>query len=73
MYASTASKENTCEYCNYVAKNLRALTAHHRGCALKKQYEQAKVAYEKALEYFEISDLINFHLNNYERYLYNLG
>tara|TARA_X000000950_G_C13847104_1_gene632868 strand:- start:211 stop:1677 length:1467 start_codon:yes stop_codon:yes gene_type:complete len=42
MYASTASKENTCEYCNYVAKNLRALTAHHRGCVLKKQYEQAK-------------------------------
>ena len=42
MYASSAAKENTCEYCNYVAKNLRALTAHHRGCALKKQHEQAK-------------------------------
>ena len=42
MYASSGAKENTCEYCNYVAKNLRALTAHHRGCALKKQYEKAK-------------------------------
>jgi len=42
MYASTASKENTCEYCNYVAKNIRALTAHHRGCALKKQHEAKK-------------------------------
>ena len=42
MYASSGAKENTCEYCNYVAKNLRALTAHHRGCALKKQHEKAK-------------------------------
>lgn len=42
MYASSASKELTCEYCNYVAKNVRALTAHHRGCALKKQHEQQK-------------------------------
>jgi len=39
MYASSASKENICDYCNYVAKNVRALTAHHRGCALKKQHE----------------------------------
>lgn len=42
MYASSGARENTCEYCNYVAKNLRALTAHHRGCALKKQHEKAK-------------------------------
>ncbi len=42
MYASSASKENICDYCNYVAKNVRALTAHHRGCALKKQHEQQK-------------------------------
>jgi hypothetical protein len=42
MFASSASKELTCEYCNYVAKNVRALTAHHRGCALKKQHEQNK-------------------------------
>ena len=42
MYASSGAKENTCEYCNYVAKNLRALTAHHRGCVLKKQHEKAK-------------------------------
>ena len=42
MYASTATKDLTCEYCNYVAKNLRALTAHHRGCTLKKQNEQER-------------------------------
>jgi len=38
LYASSASKENTCEYCSYVAKNTRALTAHHRGCAQRKQH-----------------------------------
>lgn len=42
MYASTASKDTTCDYCNYIAKNLRALTAHHRGCALKKQHDAKK-------------------------------
>lgn len=39
LYASSSSKENTCDYCSYVAKNVRALTAHHRGCAEKKQHE----------------------------------
>jgi len=39
LYASSSSKENTCDYCSYVAKNVRALTAHHRGCAQKKQHE----------------------------------
>ena len=39
LYASSSSKENTCDYCSYVAKNIRALTAHHRGCAQKKQHE----------------------------------
>ena len=38
LYASSASKDNTCEYCDYVAKNTRALTAHHRGCAQRKQH-----------------------------------
>lgn len=42
LFASSAAKELTCEYCNYIAKNVRALTAHHRGCALKKQHEQNK-------------------------------
>lgn len=42
LFASSASKENTCEFCNYIAKNVRALTAHHRGCALKKQHDQQK-------------------------------
>jgi hypothetical protein len=37
LYASSASKENICDFCGYVAKNVRALTAHHRGCAQKKQ------------------------------------
>jgi hypothetical protein len=26
----------TCEFCNYVAKNQQALSAHYRGCAIKK-------------------------------------
>jgi hypothetical protein len=39
LYASSASKENICDYCGYVAKNVRALTAHHRGCAQKKQHD----------------------------------
>jgi len=39
IYASSASKEDICEYCNYVAKNQRALTAHYRGCGLKKNHK----------------------------------
>ena len=39
LYASSGSKENICDYCGYVAKNVRALTAHHRGCAQKKQHD----------------------------------
>lgn len=38
LYASSASKNDVCEYCNYVAKNPRALIAHHRGCLQKKQF-----------------------------------
>ena len=38
LYAYS-SKEDICEYCNYVAKNPRALTAHLRGCSLKKQFD----------------------------------
>jgi hypothetical protein len=37
LYASSSSKDDICEYCNYVAKNARALTAHYRGCSQKKQ------------------------------------
>ena len=31
------SKENNCDFSWYVAKNVRDLTAYHRGCAQKKQ------------------------------------
>ena len=39
LYTSytAAYKDNYCDFCGYVAKNVRALTAHHRGCAQKKQ------------------------------------
>jgi hypothetical protein len=37
LYASSSSKNDVCEYCNYVAKNTRALVAHYRGCTLKKE------------------------------------
>jgi len=39
MYASSSSKDDVCEYCDYVAKNARALAAHYRGCGQKKQFE----------------------------------
>lgn len=38
LYASSSSKNDVCEYCNYVAKNARALVAHYRGCSQKKQF-----------------------------------
>jgi hypothetical protein len=38
LYATSSSKNDICEYCNYVAKNQRALVAHYRGCASKKQF-----------------------------------
>lgn len=38
LYASSTSKNDVCEYCNYVAKNTRALVAHYRGCTQKKQF-----------------------------------
>jgi len=40
IFASSASKDTTCEFCNYVAKNTRALSAHYRGCSAKKQHDQ---------------------------------
>lgn len=39
LYASSSSKDDVCEYCDYNAKNARALAAHYRGCAQKKQFE----------------------------------
>jgi hypothetical protein len=42
LYASSSSKNDICEYCNYVAKNSRALIAHHRGCTQKKQFSNQK-------------------------------
>jgi hypothetical protein len=38
IYASSLSKDDVCEYCDYVAKNTRALSAHYRGCALRKTH-----------------------------------
>jgi hypothetical protein len=38
LYATSSSKNDVCEYCNYVAKNSRALVAHYRGCSQKKQF-----------------------------------
>jgi hypothetical protein len=37
LYASSASRNDVCEHCSYVAKNARALVAHYRGCSQKKQ------------------------------------
>lgn len=40
----------TCEYCNYIAKNQQALSAHYRGCAIKKlktETEEVKPEHEQ--------------------------
>jgi hypothetical protein len=37
LYASSASRNDVCEHCGYVAKNARALVAHYRGCSKKKE------------------------------------
>ena len=44
LYASSSSKEDTCEYCQYPAKNQRALAAHYRGCSHKKQFDLINTA-----------------------------
>ena len=62
MFASSASKENTCEFCNYVAKNVRALTAHHRGCALKKQHEAKKK--EQLMQKLHGENTMQYNPNN---------
>jgi len=36
LYATSASKNDVCEFCGYAAKNSRALVAHYRGCTQKK-------------------------------------
>jgi len=61
-FASSAAKELTCDYCNYVAKNVRALTAHHRGCALKKQHEQNKN--DKLMQKLNSENNITYDANN---------
>jgi hypothetical protein len=43
LYASSCSKNDLCEYCGYVAKNSRALVAHYRGCAQKKQSANGEI------------------------------
>jgi hypothetical protein len=42
LYATSTSKNDVCEYCNYVAKNPRALVAHYRGCVQKKEHNSSK-------------------------------
>lgn len=42
-FASTVSKDFVCSYCNYQAKNQRALMAHHRGCTEKKKHMQIDI------------------------------
>lgn len=37
FFITAVAKENVCDYCNYIAKNPRALIAHHRGCTEKKR------------------------------------
>jgi hypothetical protein len=39
LYASSSSKNDVCEHCDYAAKNARALVAHHRGCLKKKAFD----------------------------------
>lgn len=41
LYASSSSKNDVCEHCNYAAKNTRALLAHYRGCNLKKIFDSS--------------------------------
>jgi len=38
LYATSASKNDVCEYCDYAAKNARALVAHYRGCKKKQTF-----------------------------------
>jgi hypothetical protein len=49
LYASSSSKNDVCEYCNYVAKNSRALVAHYRGCAQKKAFSITTQPLENAI------------------------
>lgn len=42
LYASSTSKEDICEYCNYIAKNSRALAAHYRGCTDRKIFLESQ-------------------------------
>lgn len=41
-FAFSTSKY-VCEYCQYVAKNQQAISAHHRGCANKKKFTQQQI------------------------------
>jgi len=42
LYASSLSKNDVCEHCDYAAKNSRALLAHYRGCSKKKQFDSSR-------------------------------
>ena len=43
LYASSSSKNDVCEHCDYAAKNARALVAHYRGCSKKKTFDASLV------------------------------
>ena len=43
LYASSTSKENVCEYCNYIGKNAKSLSAHYRGCVERKTFLESQI------------------------------
>jgi hypothetical protein len=43
LYASSSSKNDVCEHCDYAAKNARALVAHYRGCSKKKVFDASAI------------------------------
>ena len=48
-YAFSTSKF-TCEFCGYVAKNQSAMSAHQRGCSVKKNTIISKIKTEVSSE-----------------------
>ncbi len=42
LYASSTSKENVCEYCNYIGKSAKSLSAHYRGCVERKAFLESQ-------------------------------
>jgi len=55
----SASKDNYCDVCGYVAKNIRALTAHHRGSKKQRDIERTEQI---------TNSLVNGNTNNEMQY-----